>query len=157
MKLLDKEIKLILKEKNNKNISTKEIDDAIDKLNEEIQEIKKEKRDKKASAEEIIDENHKGIRKCKYYNTGFCKYRQRCRFKHPEENCKDQHCGGKECPRRHPKQCKWSQVNGGCRRQNGVYLHEEIQEKGSNLAAATEFECAGCKSCWTNKNHVVGH
>ena len=25
------------------------------------------------------------------------------------------------------------------------------------LAAATEFECAGCKSCWTNKNHVVGH
>ena len=48
-------------------------------------------------------------------------------------------------------------MNGGCRRQNCVYLHEDIQEKGSNLAAATEFECAGCKSCWTNKNHVVGH
>ena len=45
-------------------------------------------------------------KKCRCFNRGFCKYRERCRFYHHEQICeaylKSNNCTHKECCYRHP-------------------------------------------------------
>ena len=51
----------------------------------------------------------------------------KCWYIHPEKICNIYLNGGKcesSCPDCHPKLCKWIQ-NGGCKRQNYVYLHTQ--------------------------------
>ena len=43
---------------------------------------------------------------CKFYNTGFCKYSNACRFRHAKENCLGE-CDKRICEKRHPKLCKF--------------------------------------------------
>ena len=78
------------------------------------------RREKEVSENEIIevDQNDKEVEvkklemtKCRYYDKGFCKYRTKCRYSHPEQTCEDYilygQCTGQNCPRRHLKQCKF--------------------------------------------------
>ena len=44
---------------------------------------------------------------CKYYNEGFCKFRDKCFFKHVMEDCKTKDCKKDQCLKRHPKRCKF--------------------------------------------------
>ena len=44
--------------------------------------------------------------RCKFHNTGYCKYEVRCKFAHPKDTC-DATCNGVECPKRHPRPCKF--------------------------------------------------
>ena len=154
IKLLDKEIKSISKDKNSKEINKKEIDDAIDNLNKEIKQIHREKKDTQ-STEEALTPNgkKKDIKKCKYFNTGYCKYKTRCRFTHPEEVCKKVKCDGKECPDRHPRQCKWVQRDGGCRRINYCAYSHNISE----ACAVKTYKCISCKYKWREEKFVVKH
>ena len=57
---------------------------------------------------------------CKFYNTGFCKYSNSCRFRHAKENCLGE-CDKRICEKRHPKLCKFGSV---CKRgQSCCYKH----------------------------------
>ena len=158
VKLLDEEIKCMLKEINDRNASRKEIDDAIKRLDEEISDIKNERKDRKATVEEIIvGDKTKVLKKCRFFNTGYCKYKQKCRFAHPKEDCKDSNCEGKECPYRHPKGCKWMERTGGCRREHFCdYSHDTIKTELSKTRIIG-FKCVSCKSAWSENKFVVEH
>ena len=44
---------------------------------------------------------------CKYFDNGYCRFKEICKFKHPKENCKEKTCEDYKCPKRHPKTCKY--------------------------------------------------
>ena len=101
----------------------------------------------------------KSRKRCRYYNRGFCKYRNKSRFTHPTNICKIYEetgkCGDKECGDRHPKQCKWLKSTEGYKRgeQECEYLHNahaKVEEK-------KQFKCESCKYSWEDKNCVVEH
>jgi transcriptional regulator with PAS, ATPase and Fis domain len=92
MKRIDKEIVKIM---NTKEVSLPVVDANKDNL------------------ESVTKANNvnKMTKKCRYFNRGFCKYREKCRFYHPEHICeaylKSNNCEQKECCKRHPKRCTW--------------------------------------------------
>ena len=45
--------------------------------------------------------------RCKYYNSGFCRYGKICKFFHPTSVCLKDTCRDKDCPSRHPRQCRY--------------------------------------------------
>ena len=54
------------------------------------------------------------IKKCRYYNKGYCKYAKKCRYFHPKnvflKHMQDKRCFQKGCSGRHPEVCKGSWV-----------------------------------------------
>ena len=42
---------------------------------------------------------------CKYQNVGYCKYKDKCRFQHSNEDC-DKKYDKRNCMKRHRKICK---------------------------------------------------
>ena len=44
--------------------------------------------------------------KCLYYDSGFCRYKDKCRKEHMKTVCEDSNCD-KKCEKRHPKQCRY--------------------------------------------------
>ena len=57
--------------------------------------------------------------KCKYFNSGYCKYQDKCRFLHPKEEC-DQKCKLKNCMKRPTKPCRYGT---NCRQEKCAYKH----------------------------------
>ena len=59
--------------------------------------------------EKWVEEVNKVMKKCRYYNRGFCKNRNKCCFGHANKICKIYEetgtCGDKKCSDRHPKLC----------------------------------------------------
>ena len=47
------------------------------------------------------------IRKCLYYDRGFCKYAEKCNKHHPDKVCSDPNCFDDNCDSRHPNPCKF--------------------------------------------------
>ena len=146
--------------------------DAIKNLGKEITKLQKEKERNdnckavEASTKKLIDNGMR--RKCRYYNRGHCKYRERCKFYHPRDICKKHlesgKCDIKECSDRHPKVCKyWNTSNNGCKRKTECdFLHEDlaktdVKDDIEDKQDAMKFECVGCKDYWTQKNCVVEH
>ena len=43
---------------------------------------------------------------CKH-NSGFCKYRDKCHFRHVQNVCQSETCCREECSARHPNKCKY--------------------------------------------------
>ena len=39
---------------------------------------------------------------CKFFQTGFCKYRKKCKSKHEDKICENSDCNYKSCFKRHP-------------------------------------------------------
>ena len=77
--------------------------------------------DKKTS-EKMVDK--KIQRKCKFYNSGFCRYKDECFFIHPKTICIEEACRDKNCLDRHPKQCRYEDK---CRRRlSCLYKHKEM-------------------------------
>ena len=46
-------------------------------------------------------------RKCQFFDTGFCKYKEECTNKHPDKVCDDPNCSEENCDKRHPNPCKF--------------------------------------------------
>ena len=64
--------------------------DAIKRLDREIRNMTKAKTDdtKKTDVEDEGDVvNKKKAKKCRYYDRGYCKYNDKCRFGHPQGVC----------------------------------------------------------------------
>ena len=99
----------------------KDLSEVIRNLETKIQLIERNKEAK----------NEKVLKKCKYFNTGFCKSRGKCLFLHPESICEDYLDSGKcdnfrTCQRRHPKICRYWVKSGECF-QSCAYLHKTIE------------------------------
>ena len=99
-------------------------------------------------------------KKCKFFNRGFCKYSNKCRFGHPLDVCKDYlrdyKCERKECCDRHPKRCKWD-INGDCRRGSEcLYLHIDKPDGEQNMVS-NEYQCQGCRYIWNDRDCMKEH
>ena len=164
VKRLDKEIKTILKDKNKKDNHTKVVDDAINRLDNEIVQIKVA--GKKSVSDQVKDASNssdktKKEKRCRYYNHGFCKYREKCRFIHPKEVCQvyiEGKCEEQSCQNRHPRACKWFQGESGCRRSEDCdYSHDKLVCGNKKVKSYQNYKCAGCKHEWQEKCFVVQH
>jgi hypothetical protein len=101
-------------------------------------------------------------RLCRYYNRGYCKYKFKCKYIHPKEICikhiQNGNCRNKECEDRHPKTCKWTETELGCRRPNCEYLHVTLaHDDGQENEAHKSFPCYGCKNIFNDATCVVKH
>ena len=100
-------------------------------------------------------------KKCRYFNRGHCRYKDKCKFLHTKEICKSHLEGGKcsesSCMRRHPKVCKWWQ-RGECRRTDCNYLHVTLVcGDGQKNHEHENFPCFGCRNVFEDKSCVVQH
>ena len=104
------------------------------------------------------------LTKCRYFDKGFCKYRRKCRYSHPEKTCEQYikygQCSEQSCPHRHPKQCKfWQSNQNRCKRNLKCdFLHVTMaNENDKNEAHKSTYKCVSCKNVWEDKNCVVKH
>ena len=59
---------------------------------------------------------------CKFYNSGYCKFKGDCKNTHPKLNCALIECKNKRCCKRHPKKCRYGD---NCRRKSScLYKHD---------------------------------
>ena len=89
--------------------------------------------------EEVVEENSEfeendgtkeEKKRCNFYNRGYCKKGSLCPYRHPEENCDIiLNCKDKECKKRHPYHCKYSESPGGCRRGGSCAFHHRMVEE----------------------------
>ena len=94
-----------------------------------------------------VQSEKKTTRKCRYFNRGYCKYRERCRFYHSPNICKvyleKGICRKNSCSDRHPRKCKYKE---NCPRyEQCQYLHVE-SEKVDEIddVAGGEIPCDDC-------------
>ena len=73
---------------------------------------------------------------CKYYNTGFCKFSDKCRYQHNDTICKKDICKNKKCHHRHPKVCRYKDT---CRRRS-TCLNYHIVDKSNNVNSELQNE-----------------
>ena len=52
---------------------------------------------------------------CRRNKYGYCKYGDKCHFRHEKVICNDSNCNIFNCERRHPKVCGWYQQYGKCK------------------------------------------
>jgi hypothetical protein len=95
----------------------------LEAMKDKLEEIKGEKENKK----EIKPQK---IRKCRYWNRGYCREGRKCFWSHPEGDCQEYlqegRCRDRGCPRRHRKVCRYS-VGEDCTRKRGCqYLHQDV-------------------------------
>ena len=87
----------------------------------------------------------KVLKKCRYYNTGFCRSRLKCQFLHPDSICQDYLESGKcdnykTCLQRHPRECNYWRKSGKCF-YSCSYLHREVRnesETNDEISDSTE-------------------
>ena len=100
-------------------------------------------------------------KKCRQFNGGYCKYKAKCRFAHPEHICKEHikngTCDKKGCKDRHPKTCKWLSSRVGCKREGCNYLHVKFATSDKKQSTIHEFNCVSCKGIWENRDSVIGY
>ena len=75
---------------------------------------------------------------CRFQNSGYCKYKDKCIFKHVTEECDDRKCNRKTCQKRHIKLCRYGN---GCRRQlTCEYKHKANSEEAGLKSKIKELE-----------------
>ena len=66
---------------------------------------------------------------CKFQNSGFCKFRAKCHFKHVFEICSENKCDKSKCLKRHPKKCRYHFLKRSCKfKQSCEYSHGQEKE-----------------------------
>ena len=93
------------------------------------------KNDKTVHVEKEADSDQvkQGKKKCRYFNRGFCKYGENCRFHHPKQMCSEYLqegiCRQWKCQQRHPRDCRyWTGKQEGCKRgESCQYLHLHLK------------------------------
>ena len=86
---------------------------------------------------EMTDSKMAGGTKCKFFNSGFCKFTNKCKFIHPKSNCQNESCKSKGCQLRHPKPCRY---NDKCRRQTTCLYKHNSDEKNVICQLNKEIE-----------------
>ena len=145
--------------------------DTICKIDEELLDMgKRTKFDKDKVAQrkeenevkEISDKvKNKKIKKCRYYNRGYCKYKSKCRYNHPKDVCKEylenKNCEKHDCCDRHPRHCKWHGSEVGCNRQvECEYLHVTMVDDDDEVNSH-KYKFVSCKNTRQNRSCIVEH
>ena len=69
--------------------------------------------------------------KCKFHNTGYCKYQEKCKFHHSKDTC-ETNCNKTDCNKRHPRYCKYGKK---CwRNELCAYKHTTSPKESEELA-----------------------
>ena len=93
--------------------------------------------EKNENVEEIKEK-----RRCKWYNRGYCREKERCSFVHPKLDCKDHlqgRCSIRGCTLRHRRVCKFHEKEDGCiRGEMCEYLHHDLPKRNDNIADVLE-------------------
>ena len=73
------------------------------------------------------------------YQSGFCKYKDKCRRNHCSENCEDKSdCRAQNCPKTHPKVCKNITKCGKCKYGDKCAYNHDALTKEKNYATLLE-------------------
>ena len=156
IKTIDDDIKKILIDKKEKDASKQAIEAAIEELNQEISNIKEAKGGNCEEGQMASDKTKNS--KCRYFNSGYCKYKQRCKFLHPKNICKETNCERGKCPNRHPKACKWYSGATGCRRGEDCDFSHGTLVCGDKMENQTKnFKCVSCNHTWNETKFVIKH
>ena len=71
-----------------------------------------------------------------YYRVGYCKYKNKCKYFHPKENCVETKCRNKTCNKRNRKPCKYGQ---NCsRKESCEFLHENQKKFQKTVSESTD-------------------
>ena len=106
----------------NVSLQVKYLQEIIKNLELKIQELENKQEPKKT----------KVYKRCKFYNTGFCRNRDNCLFQHAENICQEHLETGKcdrfrTCLHRHPRECRYFSGDQNCFHGNScAYLHSEV-------------------------------
>ena len=84
--------------------------------------------------------------RCRYFNTGFCKFEGKCRFFHAKAVCPQKVCKELKCQDRHPKLCRYKER---CKRKSSC-LYRHLIGKAENEQINVEYE----KVLEENKNLI---
>ena len=52
---------------------------------------------------------------CQHHKYGFCKFLDKCKYKHVKENCNDKSCEINDCVKRHPMLCRYFKEFARCK------------------------------------------
>ena len=80
---------------------------------------------------------------CKHFQYGFCKYADRCKYKHISDICAKSPCENVKCTSRHPKKCKYFHIYNTCKfGERCTYDHtlKEDSSREDNLKKIEELE-----------------
>ena len=66
----------------------------------------------------------RGIYQCPHHNTGFCRFREECRYPHYYTICKKTICRNEKCQNRHPKSCRSKENCNFFQRNVCAYKHD---------------------------------
>ena len=91
-------------------------------------------------------EDPKGKTRCKFYNSGYCKFADKCKFRHFKTICSESKCRSNTCTNRHPKLCRFKDEFR--RRTSCLYIHvdnditsnTEKELELQNFTLRTEFK-----------------
>ena len=80
---------------------------------------------------------HTKIPRCKFYNSGFCKFREQCRERHFSSVCQVPNCN-QDCQARHPRLCK---LESYCKFfQKGICAYKHVISTNDNKLEDLEKE-----------------
>ena len=78
--------------------------------------------------------------------------------KHAKTHLENQKCTAKGFTKRHPKVCKWSRKEVGCKREACDFLHVTSAFEGNEPKLISEYyECVGYKTTWQDTRCVRTH
>ena len=93
--------------------------------------------------------NNSEITICKYYDNGYCRYKENCKYFHSAKNCEVINCENQTCKNRHPKQCRYY------RRQNCKFGEDCCFKHDKNGNDFTEKVCSEENNKLKNKLKVL--
>merc|ERR1712079_592311 len=74
-----------------------------------------------------------GVAICKFFQSGYCKFKLTCKKKHVTTVCDDKMCNQKGCEKRHPRKCKYVVKYGNCKLGPiCAYSHDDLNRKIEN-------------------------
>ena len=78
---------------------------------------------------------------CRYFQTGYCKFKSECRNVHIDDICTEANCSGRSCIKRHQRMCKCFVTFGSCKfASNCAYIHpNRAQEEGEIASLKDEI------------------
>ena len=78
---------------------------------------------------------------CRKFKHGYCKYGDKCFFRHVKEICSDDTCNVFDCEKRHPKNCNFYRDYGKCKFTiYCAYKHEQQNNVNSNTGKIKNME-----------------
>ena len=88
------------------------------------------------------------VKKCKYFDKGFCKSQHFCKCYHPEKVCDQLNtegtCRKLNCRDRHPRECRYWKYGDCWRKDDCLYGHTAID---NNKVEAMQIDDVICDRC----------